>query len=116
MDTDVKTKWIAALRDGTYAQTQGYLHNEHGFCCLGVLCDVVADSRGAEWRFTTRYNGEKVFNYYKDGEYKGQFSLPEGFEGLTEEQITRLWKMNDEEGKTFSEIADWIESNIETGD
>jgi len=33
--------WVEALRDtDTYPQAKGALHNEDGYCCLGVLCEV----------------------------------------------------------------------------
>ena len=37
---EIKEKWLKALRSGEYAQTNGALSNEEGFCCLGVLCDI----------------------------------------------------------------------------
>lgn len=30
----------SALRSGKYEQTTGKLHNDHGFCVLGVACDI----------------------------------------------------------------------------
>lgn len=39
-----KQKWVAALSDGSYAQTNGILAEENvGYCCLGVaasICEV----------------------------------------------------------------------------
>ena len=32
--------WLEALESGGYTQTQGYLHDTIGWCCLGVACDV----------------------------------------------------------------------------
>jgi hypothetical protein len=32
--------WVTALRSGRYKQTEGKLHDETGYCCLGVACDV----------------------------------------------------------------------------
>lgn len=40
MDPDIKQRWVAALRSGNYSQTIGFLRNEDGYCCLGVLCDI----------------------------------------------------------------------------
>lgn len=40
MDAEIKRQWVAALRSGRYPQTTGYLRDENGFCCLGVLCDI----------------------------------------------------------------------------
>ena len=46
MNKEIKKKWLAALRSGKYKQTRNQLREvvadgEDGFCCLGVLCDVV---------------------------------------------------------------------------
>lgn len=34
--------WIAALRSGDYIQSPkgGMLKNKHGYCCLGVCCEI----------------------------------------------------------------------------
>jgi hypothetical protein len=41
MNAEIKQKWVAALRSGNYKQTKVCLHNKEGYCCLGVLCDVI---------------------------------------------------------------------------
>src|SRR5687768_1004322 len=38
-------QWVPALRSGKYNQTKAVLHDEVGFCCLGVACDVI----GMKW-------------------------------------------------------------------
>lgn len=40
MNTEVKEKWVAALRSGGYTQGYESLKFEKTFCCLGVLCDL----------------------------------------------------------------------------
>lgn len=35
-----KAKWVKALRSGKYAQTDGTLKNDTGYCCLGVAAEV----------------------------------------------------------------------------
>lgn len=44
MNSEVKKKWLNALRSGEYKQGTNFLHkilnDEHMFCCLGVLCDL----------------------------------------------------------------------------
>lgn len=49
MKQEIKEKWVAALRSGEYNQTKGYLRNNEGFCCLGVLTDLCAKEKGLEW-------------------------------------------------------------------
>lgn len=40
MDSDIKRRWVEALRSGDYQQTTGVLKDEYGYCCLGVLCEL----------------------------------------------------------------------------
>lgn len=40
MNREIAIEWVSELRSGKYQQTTGYLQNENGFCCLGVLCDM----------------------------------------------------------------------------
>lgn len=47
-------KWVAALRSGEYSQTKKVLRDDHGFCCLGVACDVYAKEYGLEWESIKR--------------------------------------------------------------
>ncbi len=94
--------WVAALRSGRYAQIQRKLHNEEGFCCLGVGCDLVNPNGWNE------HPGMFHFGRY------GCDMPDEVLEvyGISPEQHGRLMTMNDREGKTFPEIADYIESTL----
>lgn len=41
---EVKAKWTAALRSGTYTQGVGQLRDSaDNFCCLGVLCEIAVE-------------------------------------------------------------------------
>lgn len=43
MNSDIKTKWVAALRSGEFKQGREVLRTEkNDFCCLGVLCELFA--------------------------------------------------------------------------
>lgn len=50
MNKRIKKKWLKALRSGEYTQTRGVLHNDNGFCCLGVLCDIYAKEKKIDWK------------------------------------------------------------------
>lgn len=93
MDAELKRKWIEALRSGKYEQGRYEFKNKDGrFCCLGVLCRVadepISGWAGGNWRFVNKATGSPN----------------------TSDLLAR---MNDG-GKTFPEIADWIEKNIPT--
>lgn len=106
----VRARWVEALRSGRYRQGDGRLRRLDGsFCCLGVGCDVL----GVEWRseeqwgcysavgVVSTYDGKDAMNYLDN---RTERAL-----GLNSEQAVALANMNDD-GKTFAEIADYIES------
>lgn len=98
MDPELKAKWVAALRSGEYKQTGGHLRycdlngNPKGYCCLGVLCDVM-DPEGWGARF-----------------HDDDAGLPEP--SMVGAHQPTLIDMNDREGRSFAEIADFIEKNL----
>lgn len=129
MNSDVKAKWIAALRSGEYAQAQGILRStDDTFCCLGVLCEVaVAEgvlppaekSRSGYWRYGSStcnpprlmardwagFSDEEMFDVRGPNEHHGD----EPSYGAAVESLMHL---NDVRGMSFDEIADWIEANL----
>ena len=113
---DNREAWLAALRSGRYQQTQGYLQNEEGFCCLGVACDISGLGR---WR--NEYPGplgRKSYDISGDYSFSSVALLPPPVRehlGLQQtswhhvEFIDRVTHMNDA-GKTFEQIATRAES------
>ena len=105
MNKPIIKRWIKALRSGEYKKTKGYLHDDEGFCCLGVLCDIELDSywhKGAS-TYQTVYHIEDLY-----------YELPDSLSeraGLTATQEQILMGMNDGDS-TFEEIADWLEKKI----
>jgi hypothetical protein len=64
MNSNIKTRWIAALRSGKYPQTAGRLNRlkpghsalfgttvPPGLCCLGVLCELAVEDGVVERRY-----------------------------------------------------------------
>lgn len=131
MQKDVRDRWVKALRSGDYEQGSGYLCKENKYCCLGVLNDVQGNDFVLENGVRQYYNiTEKaqsavttVRKYY-DIDDRAQYSvtLNEGWlesQGLESHDVMRLWPMNDgrnasgEHIYSFSDIADFIEENVE---
>lgn len=110
MRKEVKEKWVTALRSGEYEQGDGQLCIEYGgtdrkpcFCCLGVLTELAVKEGVVNW-----YDPEMGFAPPRVGEWAG---LPEGLPEKTIGSLSLqefLAGMNDD-GVSFSEIADWIE-------
>jgi hypothetical protein len=70
-------KWVEALRSGEFNQTKYVLHDDVGYCCLGVACEVYARETGkGSW-------GELVCS--TDGSQEGYVFMNSGTTTLPEE-------------------------------
>lgn len=101
-------KWVSALRSGKYKQTSDSLikfsdtTNEKSYCCLGVagsICGLKSKTL-LKHRLSDLYGN--ILPIKKD---IGDLKINEDFNQT-------LINLNDS-GKSFTEIADWIESNVE---
>ena len=108
MKTEIKRRWIEALRSGRYEQTEGKLRDGDGFCCLGVLCDI---SGVSEWDDTGRYDGED--HTLPDSVQRwaglGSCSPVLGPRSGYPQDVTHY---NDDLGFSFEQIADLIEKHL----
>lgn len=121
MNQDIKERWVAALRSGDYKQTQERLRDANGFCCLGVLCDVVKDDMGVKWEEYSIATNDKCSNGFSFMNNNGELP-PEvaRFCGLppsvTQGDVAiggrSLISMNDNEFESFDTIADLIERHL----
>ena len=126
MNSEVKTKWLEALRGGEYKQTRYTLHSPNdGFCCLGVLCDIYTKELGGSWEYDER---EYTCGYTLEvGDELAQVELPHcvvewaGLEVCSPEvanpfredevAFSTLASLNDE-GRDFKFIADLIDRDL----
>lgn len=107
MKAEFKQKWLEALRGGKYKQGKNVLRTaQDEFCCLGVLCDVVSPEG---WLADDSREGG-----FLHSDRKGFLPLGVKYEtAFPSIHEVKLTNMNDE-GKSFAEIADWIETNVPT--
>lgn len=98
MDAELKAKWVAALRGGEFEQASGNFHIGGKYCCLGVLACVLTGIRGAA--ITTKHPGSDTLGGYLVDQ------------GVPSKKMSTFVRMNDVEGKSFAEIADYIEANL----
>lgn len=128
MKPEIKEKWVAALRSGEYTQATGYLRTKEGFCCLGVLCDIVQEDVGMHWIKGTEY-GLECYRYTKNNNYI-HHSLTLSASGCLPTEVVNLSDLEDydpviwygddgstlaelnDKGLTFNEIADIIEAQL----
>lgn len=111
MNAELKQKWIQALRSGSYEQGREYLRTElksgeNRFCCLGVLGHMIDPTR---WKKRHELRHETIFVFVALDE--SSLFLGEEIAGLDLPTQERLSEMNDD-GRSFDEIADWIEANV----
>lgn len=107
LDPTLKAKWLEALRSGKYAQTQKALNDGQGFCCLGVLCDLMNPDGWDSGLWSQDWEAEEP--QWCDGDLDSSTRLRVG---LSSDSEVTLIRMNDEEKKNFTEIADWIEEHL----
>jgi len=128
MNSEIKAKWLQALRSGEYKQTRHTLRScSGGFCCLGVLSDIYRKEVGGSWEWN--YNADNAYSIVdEDREDFGTTEPPVcvvEWAGLEERNPRVQLKINDDnffvfislaelndEGKTFNEIADLIDDQF----
>lgn len=113
MHKEIAERWVEALRSGAYPQTTGYLCDDDGFCCLGVLTDIYDKDKfdHSQWRNTNDCDHDCMI-------YCGEIGvLPEEVQRWADMRGSQgnvngssLVIMNDE-GLSFETIADFIEAN-----
>ncbi len=132
MDSEVRQRWLNALRSGNYRQASGALRGTCGdrYCCLGVLLDVEGacewweTSDGYYARFPDGRTSEQMptNDFLKDvgltvaaptelNELVPSNPVTGGKDGCGQPAATALAKMNDR-GMTFEQIADVIEKYL----
>lgn len=116
MFAEDKAKWLEALRSGEYDQCKFSLHDpaRGGFCCLGVLEHCLMDGRVET---IANVNGVNKYRASPTDNFNNLFGIVDAFSSpyklVKKAGMTDLMSMNDSEDMTFSEIADWIEKNVE---
>lgn len=121
MKKEIADLWISALRSGRYKQCKRVLNNGEGMCCLGVLCDISGlntwEACNQEYPPYGYYScgSQKEFLPKNVQEWAGVDSESPSYskDNIETNRDIYLHELNDEDGLTFAEIADRIESNWE---
>lgn len=130
MNERVKKLWLEALRGDEYKQGKGYLktvrttvHNDQAevieFCCLGVLCDLHAEETSGQWveggrwvegvgRGVPKYLGECALLPEEVMQWAGLREHPRVKVSTIERGLASL----NDEGRSFMEIANYIEESL----
>lgn len=122
MNREIRDRWVAALRSGTYKQGRSMLkvdaaYGETRHCCLGVLCEIALES-GVQV--------ELDLHHLEDGSVAHRYDGQQGYpprsiidwadlghgEVRYDEGWTNLYQLNDSLKMSFREIADIIEEQM----
>ena len=138
MKTEIKQKWVDALRSGHYEKGRWFLTRLNGaretFCCLGVLCDLAikdgvelsfvygdgqdTEERWAEFRiYQSMWNEEQgVYDEYNYTDLPDEVlrwaGLYESPTVMYDEQCTTLTELNDLLDVPFPVIAQLIDEQL----
>jgi len=116
MNEKVAKKWVKALRSGKYKQTRhGKLRIGDAFCCLGVLCDLyIKEKPQEEWYDMVNiapgvYSFLGAQHFLPDPVVEWADATSAGHDWSC--KLIRLLPNMNDQGSTFSEIADYIEKH-----
>ena len=131
---ELRERWVEALRSGKYEQIQSNLRTNYGYCCLGVLCDVIIketepeqgweldEGRSAYHLFGIHYGGlpttyQQMMGLITDeGEIELNLIKNEATAMRLKDYVAGrsgqviLTVLNDSGGWSFEDIADLIEN------
>lgn len=118
MNPEVKARWVAALRSGEYKQGKCALRRGDRYCCLGVLCDL-QDNKGwspplaGRERFAFGASVGLPPSFVKEwaGFVAGEYGIPL-IPKVEIGGVTLDVDEHNDNGRTFAEIADAIESQL----
>lgn len=130
MNPELKARWVEALKSGkNYVQAPQIMYNgedeqgRHKMCCLGVLEHICGTPIEDFQKFKEDYNGGGWMTQMPECTPNGQKSPKEvleqtgKFETVGDQTVASddiehyLAAMNDH-GKTFEEIAEFIDKNL----
>ena len=119
MKPEIKSKWVAALKSGEYAQGERRVLNDGfgGWCCLGVLCDIYAKEFGDLWERSGEGLRLSIGScYYPPNEVRKWADFHEDESPVSIGNIERSVAVHNDgvncPRRTFAEIADAIEAQL----
>lgn len=110
MKEDIKNLWVEALRSGKYKQSKNRLKTDDGYCCLGVLCEISnLDTfiKPLECDYYVYFKNFTMPNLL----VRQWAGLKEDSQYLDKDPLEILAQLNDRDGYSFNQIADYIENS-----
>ena len=116
LPADFKKGWVDALKGGEYEQVDGSFYVEGcGYCAIGVAmveC-LNVDKYLLDCMSTLDNVCEKHEIPYDDIKIPWRYGSSDRPIETTTDLEEVMMEMNDGEGYSFNEIAEWIEENVE---
>lgn len=100
LEPKFKAKWVRALKSGKFKKRTGKLAHGETYCCLGVAACITGSF------------GKDFGGYTLKRQNAGLPNALMSQIGLTSGDEADLIRMNDTEGKSFKEIAQYIQENL----
>lgn len=70
-------RWVEALQGDEFEQTQGTLHDENGYCCLGVACELYRREHPETTSWRVAGTVKKYFGFISPSDpHGGYYVLP----------------------------------------
>lgn len=125
---EVTEKWLAALRSGKYKQGRKTLRSDEGYCCLGVLCDVLIKDGtvNASWSVNEFVEELGIIPLLRRTVPPKAIVEQIATCGIHDVLILEMWDIEDSDGSSlmdlndrgisFAEIADVIEKEQQNHD
>ena len=121
MNTEVKKKWIEALREGFYLQTKRQLRDKDKddytcFCAYGVLVDLYCKEHNVSWEEVQARETLAPATLVREwAGFDVGISLPVPDrlldDGRDLDRLYPIYDLNDNCGVTFTEFADLLEEH-----
>ena len=123
MKTEIKQKWVEALRSGEYSQGKFKLYDGINYCCLGVLCQLYLKEIDGTWDILDKPNWDGISDKcHINGESEllpvavmdwAELNSGNGDPLVNVDvDIKSLAGLNDSLDYTFAQIADVIEAQL----
>lgn len=117
MTSQLKAKWVAALRSGDFTQGFGYLNRGNKqFCCLGVLCEVAGVRKELQSTHPSARGDDVPYGYWLEDKLGTLLRLGQVGGAFGQLDDNHLLHLNDSRAWSFEKIAEWIETNVTTDD
>lgn len=126
---EFKKLWLEDLRSGKHVQARGYLKRVMsdgqtvGYCCLGRACDIAPGT--GHWAGVMMGDGDTHAEAFVGEDAVLQIPPCDIYEAWFEDgppwndddrrlvrSVMNLLTSRNDEGHTFAQIADWIETNL----